>query len=836
MLQSFGDVRSETTPAPPAGRAAAIARAGWTAAPRAQTRVPASSGSRRCLGTCAASWSSGSAARGRRSRSSARAGRARARTGGRPPRRRSAPRRSRQRRWRRSETRERPQLTLPAGCFPQGVVQSGSGSGSAPADQRLRGSGSGSASAAAYSAGSGSGSASASAQQLWLPTEATPVHGGNPGPSPWSRTLSPAAEDPDGIPDTTSTVQEDSPHESGRGRQWRKSMGHTSSSESAGPSPAVAPRRSGAGAPGRTSGSSRLQATLTRRRGSFSSMWSHARSVFGGSNASKDPAASQSGATSAMDMIQHDAVRSYDLRPFWRSASPSQNSFGAARSSMYIASQVPWPVRRWLSQFDWGPSLAQLRAKELVSSSTYEVCVMVLIVANSIFLGYQVEHEARTRQQLERTLEIEAFFCTAFALELAVKIYAMGWSFWSGSEASWNYFDIFVVVSMLLDFFVSVSQKTAEPSLWSQVSGLRIFRVLRVVRFLRSVRQLKFFMQLRIMIRSIMFSLRPLLWASIVLMGMFYVFGIILTQGVIDSLKENDSWDDESSAELRSYFGTLECAALSLFQAMSGGINWGVLFATLSPLAVHFRFVFLFFVLFAIFGATGLGIFVEIANHWARNDKASQEQAAAEKRIGSIKRLHDLFMELDPGGHGTVTFEGMLEAVLNVDKGLVSSFHALELEVTDVRTLFLMLDRDRKGYINLEEFLLGCFRLKGEAKTLDIMKLQYQSEWIMHNIANILDILTSRDIPDTWRPQTSPRHDAATPTSAYQHVRAMVGTGASTDFRKNFPAMVASQQLAQLQRLSEPGQALPGGSERTSASLEGSLQSLEAVDRPIEAG
>jgi len=414
---------------------------------------------------------------------------------------------------------------------------------------------------------------------------------------------------------------------------------------------------------------------------------------------------------------------------------------------MYIASQVPWPVRRWLSQFDWGPSLAQLRAKELVSSSTYEVCVMVLIVANSIFLGYQVEHEARTRQQLERTLEIEAFFCTAFALELAVKIYAMGWSFWSGSEASWNYFDIFVVVSMLLDFFVSVSQKTAEPSLWSQVSGLRIFRVLRVVRFLRSVRQLKFFMQLRIMIRSIMFSLRPLLWAAIVLLGMFYVFGIILTQGVIDSLQKHESWDDEASVELRRYFGTLEDAALSLFQAMSGGINWGVLFEALSPLAVHFRFVFLFFVLFAIFGAANVvtGIFVEIANHWARNDKASQEHGATEKRLTSIKRLQELFNELDPGGDGTLTFESMHEALLDVNNGLVSSFHALDLEVTDVRTLFLLLDRDRRGFINVEEFLLGCFRLKGEAKTLDVMKLQYQCEWIMHNMASMMNMLNRLD-------------------------------------------------------------------------------------------
>jgi len=523
-------------------------------------------------------------------------------------------------------------------------------------------------------------------------------------------------------------------------------MGHTSSSESAGPSPAVAPRRSGAGAPGRTSGSSRLQATLTRRRGSFSSMWSHARSVFGGSNASKDPAASQSGATSAMDMIQHDAVRSYDLRPFWRQTTPRHDIYSGARRSNSMASRMPWSVRKWLSQFDVGPSLTQCRAKRLVTSARYEVCVMLLIVANSVFVGYQVEHEAHTRRQMQ-SLEVEAFFCVVFTLELVVKVYALSWTFWSGSEVSWNLFDIFVVVLMILDFFVSVSQPTAESSLWSQGQVLRVLRVLRVVRFMRSVRQLRFFMQLRIMIQSIMFSLRPLLWATIVLVGMFYMFGIILTQGVIDSLKEHDSWDDESSAELRSCFGTLEGTALSLFQAMSGGINWGELFAVLSPLALPFKCVFLFYVLFAIFGAANVvtGIFVEIANHWARNDKASQEHGATEKRLTSIKRLQELFNELDPGGDGTLTFESMHEALLDVNNGLVSSFHALDLEVTDVRTLFLLLDRDRRGFINVEEFLLGCFRLKGEAKTLDVMKLQYQCEWIMHNMASMMNMLNRLD-------------------------------------------------------------------------------------------
>ncbi|CAK0795227.1 unnamed protein product [Prorocentrum cordatum] len=225
---------------------------------------------------------------------------------------------------------------------------------------------------------------------------------------------------------------------------------------------------------------------------------------------------------------------------------------------------------------------------------------------------------------------------------------------------------------------------------------------------------------------------------------MFYVFGICLTQGVVDYMNETHSWDDPSMDHMRHYFGSLEKSALSLFESMSGGVNWGDLYDSLIPLGLQFQSVFLFFVLFAIFGAANVvtGIFVEIANHWSRFDTHTQIQAEVEQKVFYIRALQDLFSELDTNGSGFLTLENMQDAIH--DANIVNSFHALNLELMDVRTLFLLLDRDRKGYISIEEFLLGCFRLKGEAKTLDVIKLQYQSEWIMHNVVKVLDAVSDR--------------------------------------------------------------------------------------------
>ena len=226
------------------------------------------------------------------------------------------------------------------------------------------------------------------------------------------------------------------------------------------------------------------------------------------------------------------------------------------------------------------------------------------------------------------------------------------------------------------------------------------------------------------------------MWASTILVGMFYVFGICLTQGVVDHMQVRDAWEDSSSEDLLHYFGTLERSALSLFQAMSGGMDWDKLFQALSPLGFQYRLVLIAFVLFDIFGAANVvtGIFVEIANRWAHNDTWAQVQTAEASRRKTMQQLHELWMEQDVGGYGTLTLELMYDAFLDTNIGLVSKFSGMGLELTDVRTLFLLLDRDQKGFINMQDFLLGCFRLKGRAKTLDLVKLQYQTEWIMHTL------------------------------------------------------------------------------------------------------
>eukprot|EP00446_Apocalathium_sp_SHHI-4_P058968 CAMPEP_0177412186 /NCGR_PEP_ID=MMETSP0368-20130122/65853_1 /TAXON_ID=447022 ORGANISM="Scrippsiella hangoei-like, Strain SHHI-4" /NCGR_SAMPLE_ID=MMETSP0368 /ASSEMBLY_ACC=CAM_ASM_000363 /LENGTH=121 /DNA_ID=CAMNT_0018881425 /DNA_START=20 /DNA_END=382 /DNA_ORIENTATION=+ len=87
-----------------------------------------------------------------------------------------------------------------------------------------------------------------------------------------------------------------------------------------------------------------------------------------------------------------------------------------------------------------------------------------------------------------------------------------------------------------------------------------------------------------------------------------------------------------------------------------------------------------------------------------------------------------VFEELDANGNGQIgLFE--LEEHLN-DPRMGAYFSALSPDIKQVGKLFRLMDVDKSGLIDREEFISGCFNLKGNAKNLDVAILQYETKRI----------------------------------------------------------------------------------------------------------
>merc|ERR1712139_548753 len=92
---------------------------------------------------------------------------------------------------------------------------------------------------------------------------------------------------------------------------------------------------------------------------------------------------------------------------------------------------------------------------------------------------------------------------------------------------------------------------------------------------------------------------------------------------------------------------------------------------------------------------------------------------------------------MDDDGTGYITLDEF-EHNLS-DERVVAYFNALQLDVSDARTLFRLLDYDNSNEVNIDEFLIGCYKLQGASRTLDMKIMQYEFENMRQSILGLID-------------------------------------------------------------------------------------------------
>merc|ERR1712217_713932 len=111
------------------------------------------------------------------------------------------------------------------------------------------------------------------------------------------------------------------------------------------------------------------------------------------------------------------------------------------------------------------------------------------------------------------------------------------------------------------------------------------------------------------------------------------------------------------------------------------------------------------------------------------------------QKVEFVETMQRVFEELDTNGSGTLSLEEF-ERQMD-DENVLTFLSTLELDIDQVRTLLTLLDLDQNGEVDIEEFITGCLRLKGRAKSLDMAILQYQIEFMLHSVTSMSKALDS---------------------------------------------------------------------------------------------
>jgi len=361
--------------------------------------------------------------------------------------------------------------------------------------------------------------------------------------------------------------------------------------------------------------------------------------------------------------------------------------------------------------------------KNVVCSSLFDLCTCFFIVSNAAFIGVQTDYMARhVTDKIPFTFRvIESIYCAIFTMELLLRLAVHGRKFFTMSGYRWNMFDAAVVCLQLFEEIMALitgAMGSDHNSMPSNFSMMRMMRVLRLIRIIRLVRVLRLISELRTIVVSIIGSMRSLCWTIILLVLMMYLIGVYLTQLVTDHKADNEL-DPGEHQSLTQHYGSLLRSILTLFQSISGGIDWddGVspLMSSMSP---WLALLFSFYIAFAIFALMNIvtGVFVESALQTAKDDK----------ELFLLHHVRNLFVNADTDRSGRITWPEFQKQVENPSMNMY--FKAIDLDKEEARDLFRLIDIDESGTIDAEEFVNGCFRLRGPAKAIDLATLMHETK------------------------------------------------------------------------------------------------------------
>jgi len=351
-------------------------------------------------------------------------------------------------------------------------------------------------------------------------------------------------------------------------------------------------------------------------------------------------------------------------------------------------------------------------------STRFVLCCVILL--NALFIGAHTHVALRAEIENETLPDwwthLELAFTIWFTVELLLRIIAERVLFLFGDDRWWNALDTFLVTSSWATMVTA-----SAPSL-TVARMLRIMRFTRIFRVLRALRTLQNF---RIMILAIVQSFGTLVWVFVVLVFFMFFFAMMFMHGATEYFKD-EGLHSEVATHLKELFGDLPYSLLTLFEAITGGRDWHDVVPTL--LAMHTGYVitfvvYIFFMMFLVLNVVVGGV-VKTTSEVYKRDK----QLIVQEEQGRLRRyceeIKGFFRQADQDESGTLTWEEFSK-YLHDDK-VKAYFQTLELDISQAHVLFTLLDSDESNEVAIDEFVDGCMRLKGQARSIDVNFLLYE--------------------------------------------------------------------------------------------------------------
>ncbi|XP_055360274.1 voltage-dependent T-type calcium channel subunit alpha-1G isoform X4 [Betta splendens] len=300
----------------------------------------------------------------------------------------------------------------------------------------------------------------------------------------------------------------------------------------------------------------------------------------------------------------------------------------------------------------------RILCNKIITHKMFDHVVLVIIFLNCITIAMERPRIDPTSAERIFLTVSNYIFTAIFVAEMTVKIVALGWCFGDKAylRSSWNILDGMLVMISVIDILVSLISN----------SGTKILGMLRVLRLLRTLRPLRVISRapgLKLVVETLMSSLKPIGNIVVICCAFFIIFGILGVQlfkgkffvcqgedvrnitNKSDCLQANYKWHRH-----KYNFDNLGQALMSLFVLASKDGWVDIMYDGLDAVGVdqqpvmnHNPWMLLYFISFLLIVAffvlnMFVGVVVENFHKCRRHQEAEEAKRREEKRLKRMEK------------------------------------------------------------------------------------------------------------------------------------------------------------------------------------------------------
>lgn len=369
-----------------------------------------------------------------------------------------------------------------------------------------------------------------------------------------------------------------------------------------------------------------------------------------------------------------------------------------------------------------------------VGSQIFGLLSTIVILTNAVFIFFATDYEMQniggSTPMFFRVTDLVLSSC--YVLEVGLKLVVhRGFFFWN-SEWAWNGFDFLLVLFSIVENLLAsevlfASQRSSDPV---NLGFLRLLRLCKIVKILRIFRTLRVFSELRLMLDCVLGSLLNCMWCIVMLIFVMYIFALLVQQTLVGFLQEEgDERTPEEIGLLYQYFGSVQITLITLFQAITSGVDWHVPYEVLLISGSILPAAFVFYVAFVFISVWNIvtSTFVEKALKLAQPDIDLLVVEQQLRDFEDTQMLAQLFADMlqtdEEGEHkvGLKEFQNLLETYQ-----FRSYLQTRGIDIKNAETFFKMLvELQGEPTIDAITFANACVRMKGAATSIDLQTVMF---------------------------------------------------------------------------------------------------------------